>query len=107
MVNNLGKRILELSMEQGISQRKLATMIGVTETTVSRYIKGTREPKIEILSNLATVLDTTIDDLIGDDTSSKNQEEYPQIKRLIARNSKNLTMTEKRELIDVLLSEEE
>ncbi|WP_407371908.1 helix-turn-helix domain-containing protein [Carnobacterium sp.] len=106
-MNNLGKRILELSMEQGISQRKLATMIGVTETTVSRYIKGTREPKIEILSNLATLLDTTIDDLIGDDTSNKNQEEYPQIKKLIARNSKNLTMAEKRELIDVLLSEEE
>ncbi|MGV3085296.1 MULTISPECIES: helix-turn-helix transcriptional regulator [Enterococcus] len=107
MSNNLGKRLLELSVEKGISQRELATMIGVTETTVSRYIKGTREPKIEILSNLATVLDTTIDDLIGEEKEEKNPEEYPQIKRLIARNSKKLTMVEKRELIDVLLSEEE
>lgn len=107
MTNNLGKKISELSMQQGISQRDLATMIGVTETTISRYIKGTREPKIEILSNLATVLNVTVDDLIGDGVNDKDEEEYPQIKRLIARNSKNLTMMEKRELIDVLLSEEE
>lgn len=107
MTNILGKRILELSKIQGISQRELATLIGVTETTISRYIKGTREPKIEILSNLAKVLDTTVDYLIGDSIGSDQYGEYPQIKKLIARNSKNLTMAEKRKLIDVLLSEEE
>lgn len=107
MSNNLGEKIAEFSMKRGLSQRELATMIGVTETTISRYIKGTREPKLEIISNLATVFGTTVDDLIGEQKIDDSKGSYPKIKKLIARNSKNLTMTEKRELIDVLLSEEE
>jgi transcriptional regulator with XRE-family HTH domain len=90
-----------------LSQRDLASKVGVTETTMSRYINGTREPKIEILLNLSISLETTVDELIGNQDVDEEKQEYPQIKRLLARNSKNLTMTEKKELINVLLSEEE
>lgn len=103
----LGENILERARQLSLSQKELATLIGVTDTTMSRYINGTREPKIEVLSNLATALKTSVDELIGQQTLNDEEDEFPKIKRLIARNSKNLTMLKKKELINVLLSDEE
>lgn len=103
----LGEKILATAKERGYSQKELAGLIGVTETTMSRYINGTRQPKIEILANLATVLQIDINELLGISPSSSETVQFPQIKRLIARNSKEFTMKEKRQLIDLLLSEEE
>jgi len=107
MSSKLGENILERAKQLSLSQKEIATLIGVTDTTMSRYINGTREPKIEVLSNLATVLKTTVDELIGQQVADDGEDEFPQIKRLIARNSKNLSMSKKKELINVLLSEED
>ena len=109
MINsyNFKEKILTTAKERGYSQKKLAELIGVTETTMSRYINGTRQPKIEIIANLATVLQIDVDELLGTKQSENERMKFPQIKRLIARNSKEMTMKEKRQLIDLLLSEEE
>lgn len=101
----LGEMIIDRSRKLGISQKELANLVGVTDTTMSRYINGTREPKIEILSNISSVLQISIDELVGQQRSESSEDEFPKIKRLIARNSKHLTMDKKRELINVLLSE--
>lgn len=105
--NNLGEKILLNAKERGYSQKKLADLIGVTETTMSRYINGTRQPKVEVLANMATVLQIDVNDLLGISQSKSESVQFPKIKRLIARNSKDFTMKEKRQLIDLLLSEEE
>ncbi|MBR2614301.1 MAG: helix-turn-helix transcriptional regulator, partial [Clostridia bacterium] len=57
----MGGRIATLLKEMNISQKDLAMMIGVTESALTRYIKNEREPKIEVLANLATALNTTVD----------------------------------------------
>jgi transcriptional regulator with XRE-family HTH domain len=106
MISKLGENILNYAKQLNLSQKELASMIGVTDTTMSRYINGTREPKIEVLSNLATVLQTSVDELIGQQVSQDKTDEYPEIKRLIARNNKSLTMAKKREIINVLLEED-
>ena len=46
----LGKRISEMLQEQGIQQKELAERIGITETAMSRYINGTREPKPDVIA---------------------------------------------------------
>ena len=61
----LGKRISEMLQEQGIQQKELAERIGITETAMSRYINGTREPKPDVIANMATALHTTSDYLLG------------------------------------------
>ena len=38
----------------GLSQRDLAKKIGVTESSISRYVKGDREPKFEIIVKIAS-----------------------------------------------------
>ena len=37
----------------GLSQRDLAKKIGVTEASISRYVKGDREPKFETIIKIA------------------------------------------------------
>ena len=45
MAQNLGGRIAELLTQYNMSQRELADKAGITEVSMSRYIKGDRVPK--------------------------------------------------------------
>ena len=62
---NIGARILTLLKKKGMTQRELANEIGVTETSISRYISGQRVPKSNIVVYMADVLNTTTDYLLG------------------------------------------
>lgn len=48
--------IKKLMEKQGITQRDLAKMIGVTEASVSRWMRGTRTPDIDIIELMADAL---------------------------------------------------
>lgn len=103
MGKDLGLRIAESLQKQGMSQRELARLIGVTEAVMSRYVSGDRDPKPEVLANIATALHTTSDYLLG----IENEEfSHPRIRRMIARNASAMTEQEKRELINALFGEE-
>lgn len=65
MGKELGMRISQLLRTRNIQQKELAEQIGITETAISRYIAGTREPKPEVIANIATALHTTSDYLLG------------------------------------------
>lgn len=103
MSKELGGKISELLKERGLTQKTLAQKIGVTEAVISRYISGEREPKPEVLANIATSLHTTSDYLLGIEEDEYN---HRQIKRIIARNSAMMTEQEKKELINALFGEE-
>ena len=98
----LGQRITEALRKANCTQKELADRINVAETTMSRYISGDREPKPEMIANIATALHTTSDYLLG----IENEEfSHPQIRRLLARNASKMTDKEKKELIDALFGE--
>lgn len=61
----IGNRIKELRLEQNMKQSDLAKAIGVAVNTVCQYEKGTSKVSIDVLANLAVVLDTTTDYLLG------------------------------------------
>jgi transcriptional regulator with XRE-family HTH domain len=67
----ISKRIIALLEELDITQRDLANMINVTETTISRYIHNEREPRTDILLKMAEALHTSIEYLIGKTNSKK------------------------------------
>ena len=106
MNNFIGEKIIELSKKNNITQRQLAAKLGITETALSRYINGTRRPKVEILSDIAILFEISVDELIGSTVENRNNNDYPEIRRLIARNSKIMTLEEKKELINILFTEE-
>ena len=103
MGKELGNRIAESLQAKGLTQRSLAQRIGVTEAVMSRYISGEREPKPDMLANIATALGVTSDYLLGIEYDEFSQ---PKIRRLIARNASSMTEQEKKELIEALFSEE-
>lgn len=103
MGKELGLRITNALQKQGMTQKKLAERIGVTEAVISRYISGDREPRPDTLANMATALHTTSDFLLG---IEREEFDHPRIRRLIARNASSMTEQEKRELINALFGEE-
>ncbi len=100
MNEKIGNRIEKLLKASGYTQRELALMVGVTEAAMSRYIRNEREPKIEVVANLATALNTTSDYLIS---GTSSDEDFAEIYRLVARSTTNMTDEEKMKLMKVLL----
>lgn len=103
MGKELGQRILQAIRAKGISQKELASTVGLTETVISRYISGDRDPKPEVIANIATALHTTSDYLLG---IENDEFDHPRVCRLIARNASSMTGKEKKELIDALFGED-
>ena len=96
----LGNRIEEKMKKQKLSQKDLALMIGVTESALSRYINDERAPRLDVLANMATALNTTVDYLI---TGMEEETDFDSLYRLVARGSQNLDEIEKMKLIEAIL----
>ena len=62
--NTFGKRLSALLEERGMSQRELADKIGITEVSMSRYIRSERMPRATEIINMAKVLGVQTADLI-------------------------------------------
>lgn len=103
MSKELGKRLLSQMKKQGISQRQLADRLNTTEASLSRYVNGDREPKADMLANIATALHTTSDFLLG---IEKDDFDFPKVERLLARNSATMSEKQKRALISALFGED-
>lgn len=100
-MEKLGDRILRLLRQSGYSQRELASMVGVTEAAMSRYLKNEREPKIEVVANLATALNTTVDYLISGRSEGNT---FDEVYHLVSRSTVTMTPDEKMKLMKLLLS---
>jgi len=58
-------RLKNLCSERNISINKLATLSGITQSTVDNIMKGTtKNPKLKTLHKLATGLDMTVSELL-------------------------------------------
>ena len=67
----IGKRICELRESMNITPSELAMQMGVALSTVYNWEQGRNLPATELLPSLATILNTTIDNILV--YSSKNQ----------------------------------
>lgn len=103
MSKEFGEKLQSLLQSRRVTQKELATRIGTTEATICRYVSGDREPKADMLANIATALHTTSDYLLG---IEHDEYDFPRVKRLIARNASAMTDQERRALISALFGEE-
>lgn len=51
---------------RGLTMKQLADLIGLTESSISQYEAGRRQPDNEGLLRLAEALDTTVGELLGE-----------------------------------------
>lgn len=63
--NYFGKKLKELRLEKGLSQKELGKIFNVCNQTVSFWETGSREPDFDTLKNLASFFDVTINDFLG------------------------------------------
>ncbi len=63
-LNKVGKFIANLRKEKGLTQNELGTLLGVTDTTVSKWERGINAPDISILTNLSNILDISVTELL-------------------------------------------
>lgn len=61
----IGKRIKELRVEKGISQKKLADAIGVDKRAVIFWEQEVNEPKATYIRNIALYFGCSADYLLG------------------------------------------
>ena len=59
--------LLNLRIQNGLTQSKLAKKIGYGQHAISTWEKGTREPNIATLCSLADVFNISLDELVGRD----------------------------------------
>lgn len=104
--NPFSVRLENLLKTRGMTQKELAQKSGVTEAAVSHYVKGDRTPRSAVLSRIAMVLGTTSDYLM-EGVPQDYINEIGYAKRLIARNVDQMTNTEKREILSILLGDKE
>ena len=91
-MESLGDRIANLRKELDINQKELATKVGITEASLSRYENNLREPKSEIIVRLAKALETSTDYLLGVNENTKiSKEDKLIIENLsVSENTKKL-----------------
>lgn len=68
---NLGKTILELRKEKGVTQEEMAAELGVTAAAVSKWENGYMLPDVLMICALADFFGVTTDALLGRKDSRK------------------------------------
>lgn len=78
---NIAKRISEIRKQSGISQEKLAELVGVSRQAVTKWESGKANPDTENLLRLAEIFGVSVDELCREDPSIKP---LPKINPLVA-----------------------
>lgn len=60
------EKLATLRKEQGLSQKKLADIVGIHISQIHRYEKGASQPTLDIIKKLAVALSVSADTLIFD-----------------------------------------
>lgn len=96
------EKVKNLMLDRGINQKQLSQLSGITESSVSRYLRRERRPRLDIVVNFAKAFGVSTEYLL-DDGEESEASAYETISTAIARKGGELTAEEKNELISLLL----
>ena len=71
-----GQRLIELRKRRGLAQGEFADVLGVTPQAVEYYEHRARNPSLDLLVKLASALDISMSELIGE-TEEKTRRKKP------------------------------
>lgn len=104
-MEEIGARLRQLIEDKGMTQKELANKVGCTEAAISHYIKGDRIPRASVLAKIAIALNTTSDYLMeGIPADVTGELDYA--KKLIARNVTQMSVADKRAIINILMGDD-
>ena len=64
--NECGKKLKELRIDKGLSQRKLGEIFSVCNQTISFWETGSREPDLDTLVQISRFFEVEIESLLED-----------------------------------------
>ena len=62
--NTFGKRLKELRLEKGLSQKELGKVFNVCNQTISFWELGSREPDLDTLLDIARYFNLSVNNLL-------------------------------------------
>lgn len=71
MLNNLGNKLKIARVNQNLSRKQVAELVGISSSTIGLYESGERLPSLAVLVKLATHYKVSIDYLLDLDHSNK------------------------------------
>lgn len=99
---NLSSKLDKLLKENGLSQKDLAEMTGLTQSAISHYIKGDRVPRGDNLFKIAEALWVSVDDLTSSNGNNSIVYELVSLKRRLTQIADVISLDEKMDLIRCL-----
>ena len=64
-MSGFSQRLVQLRLDQGLTQEQLAQRLFVSRTALGQYERGEREPNLEILVRIAEYFNVSVDYLLG------------------------------------------
>ncbi len=103
---SIGKFIMELRREKGLTQMELADKLGVTDKAVSKWENGRCMPDLSLIKPLCDILDISINELLSGKRLTKEEYQKKLEENIIEINlttlKKNVVKTVKIVLITIL-----
>ncbi len=72
--SKVGRLILSLRQERGLTQKQLAESLGLSDRTISKWERGLGLPDVSLLRELSAVFGVNIEQLLAGDLQPNEQE---------------------------------
>ena len=64
-LQDIQKRLREAILDSKLSQTEIAHRLGISQSTVSKYMRLDKFPSLDTFANLCEVLDISADEILG------------------------------------------
>lgn len=64
-IEEIHERLREAIKTSNMTQKEIAAKVGISQSTVSKYLNANKYPAIDTFANLCEVLDVSADDILG------------------------------------------
>lgn len=93
-------RLKELRAGKNLTQAKLAKMLGVSRTTVTMWENGASQPDNDTLLQIAAILETSVDELLGGQKKSPTEQAVSEKARELDAVMDNLSEEDQRRVLE-------
>lgn len=74
---DFGNRLYEYRTEKGLTQKELGKLLGVTDKAVSKWETGESKPRLDKMTQITELFDTSIDRMLGSEAQDGGEQLKP------------------------------
>lgn len=74
---DFGNKLYEYRTQKGLTQKELGKLLGVTDKAVSKWETGESKPRLDKMTQITELFDTSIDQMLGSETQDCGEQLKP------------------------------